>query len=94
MFIQHDVFIQHVTKIANYKQLEKDLNIQKGEESIIRRGEDWKMHPWNMMQSIRLFLLKISKFTELVVKYYNGIHNGCMKHEPNKNEILDYKAKK
>ena len=31
------VFIQHdVTKITNYKQLEKDLNLQKDEENIIR----------------------------------------------------------
>ena len=31
------VFIQHdVTRIANYKQLEKDLNLQKDEENIIR----------------------------------------------------------
>ena len=61
------MFIQHgVKKIANYEQLEKDLNLQKDEENIIRSRGRLKNAP-----------------TEYDAKYI----------EPNKNKILDYKAK-
>ena len=74
MFIQHDV-----TKIANYKQLEKDWGKRYSwnKKILLNVEEEWKTHPWSMMRSVQLFYWN-SKFTELIVKYYQNLvlHNG------------------
>ena len=73
MFTQHDV-----TKIANYKQLEKDLNLQKDEENIIRCRGRLKNSSMEYYAKYPIILPKDSKFTELVVKHYHKLvfHNG------------------
>ena len=72
------VFIQQdVTKINNYKQLEKDLNLQKDEENIIRCRGRLKNAPMEYDAKYPIILAKNNKFTELVVKHYKLVfHNG------------------
>ena len=73
------VFIkQDVTKINNYKQLKKDLNLQKDEGNIIRCRGRLKNAPMKYDPKYPIILLKNSKFTELVVKHYHKLvfHNG------------------
>ena len=69
MLVQHD---------ANYKQLEKDLNLQKDEQNIIRCRGRLKNAPMKYDTKYPVILPKSSKFTELVVKYYHKLvfHNG------------------
>ena len=58
------VFIQqYVTKINNYKQLEKDLNLQKDEENIIRCRGRLKNAPMEYDAMYPIILVKNSKFT-------------------------------
>ena len=73
MFIQHDV-----TKINNYKQLEKYLNLQKDEENIIRCRGRLKNAPMEYDGKYPIILPKNSKFTKSVVKRYHKLvlHNG------------------
>ena len=73
------VFIQHdITKIENYKQLEKDLNLKKDEENITRCRGRLKIAPMEYDAKYPIILPKNSKFTELVVKHYRKLvlHNG------------------
>ena len=72
------VFIQQdVTKINNYKQLEKDLNLQKDEENIIRCRGRLKNAPMEYDVKHPIILPKNSKFTELVVTHHKLVfHNG------------------
>ena len=73
------VFIQQdVTKINNYKQLKKDLNLQKEEGNIIRCRGRLKNAPMEYDPKYPIILPKNSKFTELVVKHYQKLvfHNG------------------
>ena len=75
MFIQH-----YVTKNNNYKQLEKDLNLQKDEETIISYRRRLKNAPMEYAAKYPIILPKNIKFTELVLKHYftlvlhNGLH--------------------
>ena len=72
------VFMQHdVTKIANYKQLQKDLNLQKDEENIIRCRGRLKNAPMEHDAKYPIILPKNCKFTELVVKHCHKLvfHN-------------------
>ena len=72
MFIQQDV-----TKIANYKQLEKDPGLQKDDENIMRCRRSLKNAPMVYDAKYRIVLPKNSKFMELVVKHYHKLvlHN-------------------
>ena len=72
------VFIQQdVTKINNYKQLEKDLNLQKDEENIIRCRGRPKNATMDYDTKYPIILPKNSKFTESVVKHHKLVfHNG------------------
>ena len=45
--------------LANYMQLEKDLNLQKDEENIMRCRGKLKNAPNEMMQSIQFFYREI-----------------------------------
>ena len=69
------VLVQHD---ANYKQLEKDLNLQKDEQNIIRCRGRLKNALMKYDAKYPVFLPKSCKFTELVVKYYHKLvfHNG------------------
>ena len=68
------VFIQQdVTKINNYKQLKKDLNLQKEEGNIIRCRGRLKNAPMEYDPKYPIILPKNSKFTELVVKHYHKL---------------------
>ena len=68
------VFIQQdVTKINNYKQLEKDLNLQKDDKNIIRCRGRLKKPPMEYDAKYPIILPKNSKFTELVVKHYHKL---------------------
>ena len=76
------VFIQQdVTKINKYEQLEKDLNLQKDEENIIRCRGRLKNALMEYDARYSIILTKKSKFTELVVKHYYKLvsHNGLNK---------------
>ena len=73
MFIEH-----YVTKINNHKQLEKDPNLQKVEESIIRCRGRLKNAPMEYDAKYPIILRKKSKFNEFVVKHYHKLvfHSG------------------
>ena len=73
------VFIQHdVTKIANYKQLGKNLNLQKDEENIFRCRGRLENDPMEYDAKYLIILPRNSTFMELVVKHYRKLvfHNG------------------
>ena len=55
-------------KLNIYKQLEKDINLQKDEENFIR--ERLKNAPMEYDAKYPIILPKNSKFTELVVRHY------------------------
>ena len=68
------VFIQQdVTKINDYKQLEKDLNLQKDDKNTIRCRERLKKPPMKYDAKYPIILPKNSKFTELVIKHYHKL---------------------
>lgn len=79
MFIQQDV-----TKIANYKQLEKDPGLQKDDENIMRCRRSLKNAPMVYDAKYRIVLPKNSKFMELVVKLLSLVFYNVVRETLNK----------
>ena len=63
----------YITRCLDYKQLEKNRNLQKDEEYIITCRRRLKNVPMENNANYPIILPKNSKFTESVVKHYRKL---------------------